>query len=550
MRLVNHAIFEVAVQSVQFKKSGYYGKFLIGIFLLLVACNVNNKLAEAKKVKTPVIIYISHDNRPISAFQTVETVRCAGYKVKIPPDYLLGNNSSSGDPDGLYKWLLKNASDSTAAIISTDALLYGSLVESRKHNFSHKLLKERVERFKTIHEKYPKLKLYVFSSIMRTPRSSLASGNEEPRYYVQYGGKIFRYTELLDKRSSVGLQPREVVELSNLEREIPAPILADWFNRRKKNLQANEELIDLTKKNVFTYFSLSCDDNAPFSQTHYESLQLKKYAANLSATQFQIMDGIDEVGLLLLTRSINQLRHARPVVAVEYAPGYGGATIPKYSDEPINTSVYSEIITAGGQPTSALVKDALVLLVNTDISGKTKEVGSDDNGIYAHQNTAAFINMIENYVQAGKKVAVADIAYANGADNALMNGLYRHNLLFKINAYAGWNTATNSTGWAIAQGLLSLDMSKANKDDLLMLRYLDDWAYQANVRERLQRRLSIYPGHGNRYALGEKEMLAKIDADYYLQEFADKYFAGSDIKTVDVSFPWHRLFEININMVE
>ena len=50
-------------------------------------------------------------------------------------------------------------------------------------------------------------------------------------------------------------------------------------------------------------------------------------------------------------------------------------------------------------------------------------------------------------------MAVGDIAFANGADNALMKQLQDRDLLDKLYGYAGWNTATNSTGFALGMGM-------------------------------------------------------------------------------------------------
>lgn len=63
------------------------------------------------------------------------------------------------------------------------------------------------------------------------------------------------------------------------------------------------------------------------------------------------------------------------------------------------------------------------------------------------ENTQHFVRMVDAAVAAGYPVGIADIAFSNGADNALMNRLRSAGLLYKIRAYTGWNTATNSTGF-------------------------------------------------------------------------------------------------------
>lgn len=46
--------------------------------------------------------------------------------------------------------------------------------------------------------------IYVFSSIMRTPKDGASSGTEEPEYYVKYGQAIANYTKI-DNADTSGL---------------------------------------------------------------------------------------------------------------------------------------------------------------------------------------------------------------------------------------------------------------------------------------------------------------------------------------------------------
>ena len=244
--------------------------------------------------KVEKILYIPHDNRPISDKQTAEVISKLGYEVVVPPDNMLGSRTDLGHPDELWDWLKQNAQDADAAVISSDSMLYGSLVGSRKHEYSKKEVLERADRFQSFRKEHPKMELYVFGSIMRTPRSGEASGHEEPGYYRNYGADIFRYTVLKDKEEMEGLTRREKKEYDFLQRLIPKASLSDWMGRREKNFAANEKMIQLTRGNTFNYFVLGRDDNAPYSQTHLESRHLAAEGKDLGKTRFQAMAGIDE----------------------------------------------------------------------------------------------------------------------------------------------------------------------------------------------------------------------------------------------------------------
>ena len=101
---------------------------------------------------------------------------------------------------------MENAPDADAAIISSDALIYGGLVASRTHFYDDTTLQSRVQRLELLREKLP-MPLYVYSTLMRTPRASF--GNVEPPYYSEIGPAIFRYSELVDKEDFTGLNIRE-----------------------------------------------------------------------------------------------------------------------------------------------------------------------------------------------------------------------------------------------------------------------------------------------------------------------------------------------------
>lgn len=64
-----------------------------------------------------------------------------------------------------------------------------------------------------------------------------------------------------------------------------------------------------------------------------------------------------------------------------------------------------------------------------------------------------------------------------------MYSLAKEKLLNKLNAYAGWNTPTNSTGYALAMGMGANYTDREGILKMLEVRYLDDWLYEANVRQ-------------------------------------------------------------------
>lgn len=526
-----------------------YLKQLLCLFLMMIVVYVPN-VVFASLNKT--IIFVPHDNRPISFKQTADNIRDLGYEVLTPPEELLGNRENPyAKPEELSKWVIENAKKADAAVISSDSMVYGSLVASRKHNLSEDVVLARVHNFEKIHQANPNMKLYVFGSIMRTPQTSEASGSEDANYYAQYGTDIARYTALTDKLEQDGLTHKERKQLQQYEQKIPKAALDDWLSRRQGNFLVSKNLIDLARNDVITYLALGCDDNAKYSQTNKERRALDNYGSDLGELKYQSVAGIDEIGYVLLTRAVNNLQGDIPFVSVHYAKGTGENTIPAYSNEPIKNSIVTHIKMAGGMKVNSDKGADLVFMVNTNFDGTTGAANDLNNVYIPNENIIDFVNMVDEAVQANKKVGIGDITFGNGSDNALMFSLYGKNLLDKLNAYSGWNTPTNSTGYALAMGMGANYTDRVGILKMLEVRYLDDWLYQANIRQAVANRLNSMPGEGDygntktRTLPAEKlatEALQKMIVDYGLEKFEGRsYVADAQIR-----FPWQRMFEADI----
>lgn len=521
-----------------------YLKILLFLFTLFCGSFLSST-ASAEFGRT--ILFVPHDNRPISFSQTADNVKALGYNVITPPENLLGSRDNPGQPEALAAWVMDNAAKADFAVLSSDALVYGSLVASRKHNIPADVLHQRAAAFAALHEKYPSLPILVFGSIMRTPQTSAAS-SEEPDYYRIYGTAIARYTALLDKAEKDGLTGKEKKELTQLKSSIPEKAINDWMARRAGNFAVNKYLLDLTKNNSISYLALGCDDNASYSQTDKERRELDKYATPLTNSSYRSVAGLDELGMILMTRAVNESQGNIPFINVHYAEGKGADTIPAYSNEKIKDSVKTHIAMAGGLQINNPKRADLVLLLNTDYDGNTFAANDPTNTAAPHKNTAAFIDMVSKYLDENKNVGIADIDFGNGSDNALMNLLWQRNYLSKLKAYAGWNTPTNSSGYAIGLGMLTSYANEEQTMHMLMPRYLDEWLYQANIRQQVAVQMGSFSGEGDYGDTRTRNQQAQDYATKLMRQDIAKYgldkFPGeAALDKVQVKFPWHRLFE-------
>lgn len=507
----------------------------------LCAASLLPATASAKKL---TLLYIPLDNRPVCVDYVKETMEAADCKIILPPEKYIANSERNGNPEGIWEWLETKAPKADAAVISTDSLLYGGLVASRTHHITKEQLNQRLQRLYELKTALP-IKLYAFSTVMRTPRAS--KGRVEPPYYAEIGPSIFAYSQLLDKQEQNKLTPAERLKKQALERNLPQAELNDWLTRREKNLQINQELTHMARSGKFHYLAIGKDDNATLSSTHMEARKLNLATFDMSPESFQILDGVDQLGLLLLVRAYNEASAKRPGIFSLYSPGVGAATLPQYSDARLQDSVPQQIIAAGAVQAGSAQNADLILALNTPQDGIVKDSTADDNQFFASIANKNFVNTLEQHLANGRQVSLADISYSNGADNGFMNLLARSRYMPKLAAYNGWNTADNAVGYAIAQGLLASAMKECDRSLLLRQRLIDDWYYQSNARRYVSGELEKNSREDMKYALeaAEKPILQYITKECV--RLAEQYdiTKGSQFK---LSFPWSRLFEIDVKM--
>ena len=497
---------------------------------------------EAREKEKGAFIFIPLDDRPVCYSYPVKVMEAAGYKILTPPEKFLATRTTPADTEKLWKWLESRAEKVDAAVISTDALIYGGLVASRTHMLPMAALEAKVNRLKDL-QMDKDIRFYGFSTLMRTPRESY--GNVEPAYYSNVGPAIYRYSQLSDKSDLHAESLLEDFEVGAFERNLAKAHLKDWLDRRNKNMEVNRQLAMLARMGRFDYFAIGKDDNAPLSHTHMEARKISFSNADVSDESFQILPGVDQLGLLLLTRAANELSGTVPKVYQMYVEGVGPKTIPQYSDLPLGTSVPEQIIAAGGkivyQPEAADV----VLAINTPADGTMYDSTSLSNQYFASPANKRYIANLGKMLERGVNISLADVAFSNGGDNGFMNEMSLRGYTDKLSAYNGWNTADNTIGFAISQGMLAPKIEKEKQLMLMRERVLDDWYYQSNARRLITDELEKAKKTEFKYTLNDMMPKVRKQAFDIMNRLAANYDITAGTK-FDVVFPRNRLFEVDI----
>ena len=133
-----------------------------------------------------------------------------------------------------------------------------------------------------------------------------------------------------------------------------------------------------------------------------------------------------------------------------------------------------------------------------------------------------------------KPYMIADVRFANGADNNFVKELLKNKIDDKyFCGYSAWNTSANSLGSLICGAKIKYLAKKYNSSafkKLQITRFLDDWAYQANIRQLLKEP-------------NTKELCDKMQ-EY---EKVISTVLNTEINA-GYTYPWERLFEVEIEL--
>lgn len=442
------------------------------------------------------IAFLPIDNRPVC--YTLPKLMAdidENIKLYLPDRNFLGSLKKYANVEKLFEWLEDLPEDIDAMVLTLDTIAYGGLISSRRCLKTFDEIKSGLGRLKKI-LKSKNCKIYAFSSIMRISNNNY--NEEEKEYWADWGKKIFEYSYNTHKNG---------IEVNT---DVPDEILNDYLLTRKRNFEINKIYLQWQKEGLFDTLIFSKDDCAEFGLNVKEAQELEKLGGYTKT-------GADEIPLTLLSRSISGKIKICPI----YAEPKCRHLISNYEDISVENSVKSQIELAGCEVSTK--EDADILLFVNNFKIKQGEIVMK----------VATENFCENFVVPEKSYMVADVRFANGADNCLVDELFKNNLTKgNFYGYSGWNTTANTLGSLICGAKIKFLARKYNLrafKKLQLVRFLDDWAYQANVRQELS-------------SVNIQELWAKMNP---YETMIKEKLSISDVN-VKYSYPWERLFEVEI----
>jgi len=481
------------------------------------------------------------DDRPCNLLFPRRIAQIAGVRLLVPPRRMLGRFTAPGDTQALSDWVLHAASEVEGLIVSADMLAYGGLVASRAGLVPERQALARVNALHRVRAARPDLAIFCSSVIMRlgitVDSEQAACLHERMRRWAQLTDQVrrLRHEEYGD-------------ELMRLEALIPPRLRSSYMRIRRRNHAVNTWAVQLVSDGVIDYLVLAQEDAATHGLHKFEQQMLSGAITSLGVQErASLHPGADEVAMVLLARYLCREHRRSPAVLPLYPSRRAEAVIPLFEDRPLRETVAAQVQAAGARAVAREAEADLVLVVHAPLS-KQREARDARKHLTPQRVVDATVAHVRSALRR-KPVAVADVAYCNGADPALVRALQRERLFSRLHGYAGWNTAGNTIGNAVAHGIARLLSPQTPRSEtahrlFLFERLLDDYAYQSIVRQQaISRagRLGLSPINlGSRRMELQRFVARRLGA--MAHSIWRRNFAGAP-PPVRIRLPWPRLFE-------
>ncbi|MCX7782900.1 MAG: DUF4127 family protein [Meiothermus sp.] len=501
------------------------------------------------------ILLLPADTRPVTLELPHQLARVAGLELRSPPLEILNKMNQPGNTAALAEWLRREAPAADAAIVTLETLTLGGMIPARRVSDSLEEVLPRLEVLRDIKLKSPHLRILAHGVIVRVAHDN--DPLEEKPYYGEWGTalrKFSEWTDRLERKEAAGQDPGDApMELDRARLHLPKEVLQDWLTTRERNHALHLAAIDLLNEGVLEHLCLTLDDTTPYGLAARDRRRLEARLDELGLwSEADIYPGADEAACTLLARAL--LNHAgrKTKVLVRYPSVLAEQAVMLYEDRTLGELVKAHLRAAGCVAVQTTEEADLILAVNAPATRQAQRQPDYETVDTAERNLPELIDRLVGDQAAGRMVAVADVAYANGAENRFVQLLLQSVNLPGLGGFAGWNTAGNSLGSAIAAGVCALfgddpvSLAEAN-----FSRLIDDWLYQSRVRSEVHDKLTEELGKPpSPFDLGDLQWGAELALDQRLTPLAyglwQQFFApslpGVKLDWGRPKLAWPRLF--------
>ena len=506
------------------------------------------------------LILISLDTRPPCQKMVVDAGKMAGVQIITPPSEIMDYYTKEGDTKKIQKWLMDNIDKSDGVIVSIDQLLHGGLLASRESGTKQDESQILLKFMRDLKTKAKDKPIYAFNVLPRiTPPPTLESDSK----------KMIKISRLIDE-ISIFENEDDIKLLADLKEDIKQEDLDIYLDLFRRNTALNKELINLAKEGIITKLVIGQDDGEDFGIPNMEKKSLVNYVHSLGISNDVVMitKGADEVALSLLANFVQTKTNYQPKVYVEYNDEKAMRTVMPFMAGSVGSTVEEKLVMANAKKVNSPQEAGLILYVF---------IGNDENMSTQRQSALK----IKKYLEQGKKVALVALSKQFSANEVLFPTLLKEDVpINELTSYAGWNTASNSIGTALANAVIykAIRPTFNTTNDMLAVeynrlninyeRFLEDYYYLKEVIDVMNITLKNH-GYENvndldmehNYIWMNKLLQSDMQKRANQLNNSEVFKMPFKVQTpegvfdltirnlqVDVFFPWPRTFEVYLDV--
>lgn len=462
--------------------------------------------------------------------------------MRSPPLEMLNDLNTPGDTGAMAAWLLEQATWADVAIITIETLCLGGMIPARRVTDSLEDALARLELLRELKRINPNLRILAYGVIVRVAHDN--DPLEEKPYYGEWGKQLRLVSEWMDRVE----RGEAATTLAEARAAVPTDILEDWLGTRERNHALHQRALEMLADGTLEHLCLTLDDTTPYGLAARDRRRLEARIDGLKVwDRADVYPGADEVAAVLLARAIVNHSGRKPKVWVRYPSRLAEQSVMLYEDRQLGELVKAHLRSAGCVPASRPQTADLIFAVNAPALKQAHRQPNFEGVDTANRHLPEFLERIQDDLAAQRNVVIADVAYANGAEDRLLRMMLARIDVTQLAGFGGWNTAGNTLGGAIASGVIALECA----DPLALCeanfsRLVDDWLYQGRVRGEVREAL----GNPSPFDLGEQRGSAESEIAKRITPLArdlfDRHFApnlpGVMLEWGQPHLAWPRLF--------
>lgn len=540
------------------------------------------------------ILYVPADSRPSSVQWPRLLCRMVDWELIMPPVQLLGWFAEPGNPEEIMGWASEAAQGPfDGVVISLDMLAYGGLEASLRPYTRTELALRRLDFLAQLRRLVGSVPMLGFASI---PGLTAHTRSDDIGRYLDALAEYAAAGEWLECSQTDG--PAECTAESEAAGAPPAAVVGEYLAIRRRDEEVNHRAIEEVCRGNLDYLVLAQGPAAPQGVHRAEQQRLAHEASSRGVeAQVMITSGGSEMGMLLIARAIHAHMAKVPSARALWSVPEGAQRIPDSEDRTVARQFRETIEVLGGRVATQDGTD-LTVVVNCPLP-------ADRHAVDLPPSHEQRLQVLETALEqghslaAGRGIVVADLAFRDGADEAMIDALFSGlDELPRLLAYSAWDRASSTLATSLAHAAVRLialqdkgafDLAQLIVDltpmrylalldtliesekahiELLFSRFVEDWLYHVRVRPEVENHvvkmvrdsLVDLREIGDRAEQMVQDLLAGVAADLWIEQFLGRKCVEigmhphrselvlAELEETRSRLPWRRLAEVEVEV--